>query len=65
MKTFIAISTIGTLIIYLMFSFVLWDLNAGHWLEGTRAFFSFVIVAWISISPMISAAIHESKSDDK
>jgi uncharacterized protein (DUF983 family) len=58
MKKYLTLTIIGTIIIYLVFSFIQWEFNAGLWQKETRIFISLLVIGWLVISAMIRAAIH-------
>lgn len=35
--------TVFTLVIYLLFAFVVWDLNCGRWDDGARFLFAYIV----------------------
>jgi len=59
MKTFTLIASIGTIIIYLLFSFFQWEINAGLWSKDLRAMFVLFTICWVAISAIIRAGIHD------
>jgi uncharacterized protein (DUF983 family) len=58
MKKYLTLTIIGTIIIYLVFSFIQWEFNAGLWQKETRIFISLLVIGWLAISALIRAAIH-------
>jgi hypothetical protein len=62
MKTFTLIASIGTIIIYLLFSFFQWEINAGLWSKDLRAMFVLFTIGWVAISAVIRAGINDLKS---
>lgn len=62
MKTFIQLSLIGVLLMYLAFSFISWKLNPLCWEQGTRAMLVFISFGWILISGIITAGIEDMKN---
>jgi len=57
MEKYIIISITGSIIIYLLFGFINWQLNAGMWDMETRIIVSVLIVGWLFLSAVIVEAI--------
>ncbi len=62
MKRFTLIASIGTIIIYLLFSFFQWEINAGLWSKDLRGVVVFCTIGWVVISIIIKSGIDDSKS---
>lgn len=61
MKTFIKISIIGIILIYLAISFINMNINSFTWFKETRVLFIIFSVGWIAMSSIISTGIEANK----
>jgi hypothetical protein len=61
MKLYTIIAVVGTLILYLLFGFFQWELNAGLWSKDLRAMFVLFTVGWLVIAAMIRTGVEEWK----
>jgi len=62
MKLYIIISGVGTLILYLLFGFFQWELNAGLWSKDLRAMFVLFTISWLGITAIIRAGVEDLKN---
>ena len=50
-----------TAIVYLLFSFIPWQFDPSIWSRDTRAFFVFIWVGCMVLTPMVIAMIESTK----
>ena len=61
MKLYTIIAGVGTVILYLLFGFFQWELNAGLWSKDLRAMFILFTISWLAIAAMIRMGVEEWK----